>query len=348
MRFNRLIFGLAFAFFLYFFLHNQEILTGNVFVIADEMQKALLSIMIVAYSALASFERLSHFRLVLIPLILIISLDVAFKSLLLHGYMQYFAVYQSVRWHIAILSASLAFSYIKFTDKQLHQTLISSASLAVAGFASYYLFSYLSQVFEIPSLAFSSLALFLILAITAISTAFEGEIFQWIRSERSFLVLILFILTFYSLLIKPLLSERPGIADFIEWSIIAITFIKISRDFRQRVEVDETEFIASHIPKEKVFRDRLYSELEFGEKVFVENGYKVPLTISLVKALSDAEFQKLAAILSPLINYEDERIPTLSFPWERAIIERRNRKRREKVVERIRAEVRREVKDFNR
>ncbi len=60
------------------------------------------------------------------------------------------------------------------------------------------------------------------------------------------------------------------------------------------------------------------------------------------------ESSKLAAILAPLINYQDEKAPLLSFPWERKIVESRNRRRREKVVEMIRAEISREVKDFNR
>ncbi|MBO8178980.1 MAG: hypothetical protein H0Z19_00635 [Archaeoglobus sp.] len=348
MRFSKLLSGLVIAFSLYFFLLNQERLLGGVFVVADETQRAILLTLIVAYSALASLDRLSQFRLVLIPLLLIISLDIAFNSLLSLGYPQYFVVYQSMRWYIAIFSGSLAFSYIKLTDKPIHQTLISATSLVVAGLSSYYLFSYLSQVFGLPSLAIPSLALFLILAITAISTAFEGEVFQWIRSERSFLMLILFLLTFYSILIKPMLSDRPGIADFIEWSIVALTFIKVSRDFRRGVEADEREFIASHVPKEKIFRDRLYSELEFGERAFVEGGSKIPLTIALVKALSNSDPPKLAAILSPLISHEDERIPALPFPWEKEIIERRNRRRREKIVEMIRTEVEREVKNFNR
>lgn len=348
MRLNKLISGLGLAFAIYFFLLNQERLFGEVFVVADEMQRAALLTLIVAYSALASVERLNPFRLVLVPFILIVSSDITFNSLLSHGYPQYFVVYQSVRGYIAIFSGSFAFSYIRFTDKPLYQSLISTTSLGIAGLSSYYLFSYLSEVFGLPSLALPSLALFLILAVTALSTAFEGEVFQWIRSERTFLMLVLFILTFYTLAIKPQLSERPGIADFIEWSIVALTFIKISRDFRRSVEVDEREFIASHVPKERVFRDRLYSELEFGEKAFVEGGSKVPLTIALVRALSNVEAPKLAAILAPLISYEDEKLPALSFPWERRIIESRNRRRREKVVERIRAEVMREVKDFNR
>lgn len=348
MRFSKLLFGLVLAFTLYFFLLNQEMLLGDVLVVADEMQRTILLTLIVAYSALASIERLNPFRLVLIPFVLIVSLDITFNSLLSHGYPQYFVVYQSVRGYVAIFSGSLAFSYTRFTDKPLYQTLISVASLVVAGLSSYYLFSYLSEIFGLPSLAIPSLALFLILAVTALSTAFEGEIFEWIRSERSFLILILFVLTFYSLAIKPELSDKPGIADFIEWMIISLTFIKISRDFRRGVEVDEREFIASHIPKEKVFRDKLYSELEFGERAFVEGGSKVPLAIALVRALSNVESSKLAAILAPLINYQDEKVPLLSFPWERKIVESRNRRRREKVVEMIRAEISREVKDFNR
>ncbi len=97
MRFSKLLFGLVLTFALYFFLLNQEMLLGYVLVVADEMQRVILLTLIVAYSALASIERLNPFRLVLIPFVLIVSLDITFNSLLSHGYPQYFVVYQSVR-----------------------------------------------------------------------------------------------------------------------------------------------------------------------------------------------------------------------------------------------------------
>lgn len=347
MRFSRLVFSLAVAFALYFFVVNQSNLIGRTVIVADEFQISLLISMLAFYSLLASVERVSTYRLAVLPFILIVIFDITFNSLLSLGYPQYYVVYQNLRTLLALFTGSLAFSYIKFTDHPIYQTAISVSALCVAAFSSYYLFTYLSEVLDVPSLALPSLALFLILAATILTSAFEGEVFEWIRSERSFFILILFILTFYALIIKPHLANRPGIADFLEWAVIALTFIKVSRDFRRRVEVEEREIIAAHKPKERFFKDRIYSELEFGEKAFLDDGLKIPLTVSLVRTLSEVETSRIAEILAPLLSYQDEKVPALAFPWEREILERRNRKRREKVLEMIKAELAREVKDFN-
>ncbi len=348
MRVSKLITGISTAFVIYFIILNQALIFGKTYVAADEFQTASLTLLIIAYSFVASLEKFSQFRLILIPFLLIIALDILFNSLLFVGYPQYYLVYQSLRLPLAVLVGSIAFSYVTFSTNPLYQSVISAASLAVAGMASYVVFSALSSAFGIPSLAIPSLALFIIFAVTSLSNAYEGELGEWIRNERSFLILILFILTFYAIIIRPAFSDRPGLANFFEWAVIAFTLIKLSRDLRRGIEVDEREIVRAHRLQNEFVKDKLFSELEFGEKAFIEGGSKVPLLVSLIKALGNAgvDTVRIESIITPLVYYTDEKLPLLSFPWERKITERRNKIKRAEIVENIRKELAKEEISF--
>lgn len=335
MKTSKLIGGISVAFALYFTLLNQTLIFGRAYIAVNEFQITLLVLLVISYSFIASLERFNQFRLVLIPFLLISSLDILFNSLLFTGFPEYYILYSSLRLPLAFFVGSLAFSYISFSSKPLYQSLISATSLTVSGVSSYILFSVLSSALAIPSIAIPSLALFLILAITAFSNAFEGELAEWIRNERSFFILILFILSFYAIIIRPHLHDRPGIANFFEWVVIAFTMVKLSRDLRRSIDVDEREFVKAHKLQNEFIKDNLYSELEFGERAFIEGGTKVPLLVSLIKALNNAgvDTVRIESIVTPLVYYTDEKVPMLSFPWERRIIDKRNKRKRAKVVE---------------
>ncbi|WP_202318801.1 hypothetical protein [Archaeoglobus neptunius] len=341
MRISKLVTGLSTVFVIYFILHNQKLIFGREYVAASEFQTVLLLTLIAVYAVISSLERLSHFRLMLLPFILITLLDILFASLMFFGYPQYYVLYQTLRLPLAVFVGALAFSYIPLTENQLYQSLISASSLVVAAIFSYILFSTLSSALDIPSVAIPSLVLFLIFAATALVNAFEGEVFEWIRSERSFLILILIILTVYSIIIKPYLSDRPGIANFFEWAVVAFTVIKVTRDLRGGIEVDEREFVAAHKLQDRFLKDRLFSEIEFAERAFIEGGSKALLLITIIKALASAEVEshRIASLIVPLVNYIDEKPPKLAFPWEKKLIESRNRKRRLSIVEQIKKEL---------
>ncbi len=345
MRVSKLIGGIFTAFTIYFIILNQVLIFGKSYIAADESQTLSLVLLIILYSFIASIERFEQYRLILIPFLLITSFDILFNSLLLVGYPQYYLIYNSLRLPLTIFVGSIAFSYITFSTNPLYQSAISAASLTIAGVSSYVIFSGLSSTFGVPSLAIPSLALFLIFAITSLSNAYEGELAEWIRSERSFLILILAILTFYTLVIRPLLYDRPGLANFFEWVVIAFTLIKLSRDFRRGIEVDEREIVKKHRLQNKFVKDELFSELEFGEKVFIDGGTKVPLLVALIKALSNAgvDTVRIESIITPLVYYSDERVPLLSFPWEKKIIEKKNKRRRTEIVEGVRKRLMEEV-----
>lgn len=345
MRTSKLIGGISTAFIIYFIILNQVLIFGKSYIAADEFQTLSLVLLVILYSLIASLERYEQYRLILIPFLLIVSLDILFNSLLFVGYPQYYLVYNSLRLPLAIFVGSIAFSYITFSTNPLYQSAISAASLTLAGVSSYVIFSGLSSTFGIPSLAIPSLALFLIFAITSLSNAYEGELAEWIRNERSFFILILFILTFYTVVIRPALYDRPGLANFFEWVVIAFTLIKLSRDLRRGIEVDEREVVRKHRLQNEFVKDELFSELEFGEKVFIDGGTKVPLLVSLIKALSNAgvDTVRIESIITPLVYYSDERIPLLSFPWERKIIEKKNKRRRIEIVEGVKKRLMEEV-----
>lgn len=340
LRISNLIVGISMAIIMYFIALNQDIIFGRTFITTDEFQILTLVSLIILYSILASFGRYRQLRLVLLPFFTIVTFDIIFKSLLFFGYPQYYLLYQTLRIPLAIFVGAVACSYITFTTNPIYQSSISAISLTLAGVSSYVIFSTLSSTFDVPSLAVPSLVLFVIFAITAISNAFEGEVAEWIRKERPFLLLILFILTVY-VFIRPVLANRPGIANFFEWMIVVFTLLKLSRDLKRSIELDTKEVIRAHRMENDLVKDKLLSELEFAEKAFIEEGYKVPLIVSVVRALGNSGIDntRIESIVAPLVNHRDENLPLLAFPWEKKIIEHKNKTKRVKVVEELQKEL---------
>ncbi|MET1124399.1 MAG: hypothetical protein ABWW66_03925, partial [Archaeoglobaceae archaeon] len=207
----RIVSGVVAALLIYLFLANQEVIVGRRIVFADEVQTVLLPLLVLAYSAAGVA------RLVALPPLLVVVADVLFASLLFHGYPQLYAAYVSVRVPFAALTAAVAASSLQLTNKPV-QAVLSTAALLVAGFASYSLFEGLEPLLGF-SLSLPSFALFAILAATSLASAFEGEVFEWIRSERAFLISLLVLFTAYELA-KPYLANRPGFLDFAEWFIV--------------------------------------------------------------------------------------------------------------------------------
>ncbi len=341
VRLLRAVSGVLIALGLYFALLNQEVFLGRAYLIADQFQLSILATLIAVYSILAGLERdrVSQFRLLLIPPVAVVALDILFHSLLFYGLPRYYVLYQSVRLPLAIFIASIVFTPLTFTQRPLYQSAISATALLVAGISSYYLFSSVSFLLGIPSIALPSLILFIVFAITALASGFENEFAVWLRGERSFLIFMLLVLAGYSIILKPHLTSTPGLSNFIEWLIVLVIFLKLSRDLKRKVEVETTEYIMAHRAGDEFRTDRVFSDLESAEKAFVEKGSKVQLLVTLIRYLSSAgvDSAELESLVTPLVDHQDERLPFLALPWERSMIERRNRMKRERIVENLKS-----------
>jgi len=335
----RIISGVFLAFALYFVLLNQQMLFGRTYVVADEFQISILATLIIIHSVLTSLERerISQFGALLVPPLVVVVLDVLFHTLLFYGFPNYYVFYQSVRLFLAILIASVIFASISFTSRPIYQSAISATALLVAGISSYYLFSSISTLLGLPSLALPSLIFFIIFAITAFASGFENEFAVWLREERGFLAFMLLVLAGYAIILKPYLVDRPGVSNFIEWLSIVIIFLKLSRDLKRKVEVETAEHIMAHRPEDETWKDRIFSDIESAERSFVETGSKVQLLVALIGYLSSAGIARdeIESLVSPLVHHQDERLPFLALPWEKTMIERRNKLRRSKIIESI-------------
>ncbi len=336
-RLLRIISGILLAFALYFILLNQEMLLGKAYLVADDFQISILATLIIVHSVLASLERerISQFGALLIPPLVVVVLDILFHTLLFYGFPNYYVLYQSMRLFLAILIASTVFASMTLTSRPIYQSAISATALLIAGISSYYLFSSISDLLGLPSLALPSLIFFIIFAITAFASGFENEFAVWLREERGFLAFMLLVLAGYTIILKPYLTDRPGISNFIEWLTIAIIFLKLSRDLKRKVEVETAEHIMAHKPEDETWKDRIFSDIESAEKAFIETGSKVQLLVALIRYLSSSGIanDEIESLVTPLVHHQDERLPFLALPWEKSMIERRNRSRRSKIVE---------------
>ncbi len=335
MKMLRMISGILLAFALYFVLLNQGTLFGKTYVVVDDFQVSVLATLILVHSVLTSLDmRISQLGALLIPPIIVTVLDILFHTLLFYGFPNYYVFYQSIRLYLAVLMASIIFASMSISSRPIYQSAISAAALLVAGISSYYLLSSI-PMFNLPSLALPSLIFFIIFAITAFASGFENEFALWLREERGFLAFMLLILAGYAIILKPYLTDRPGISNFIEWLSIAVIFLKLSRDLKRRVEVETAEYIMAHRPEDETRKDRIFSDIESAEKAFIETGSKTKLIVALIRYLSSAGIasDEIESLVSPLIQHQDERLPFLALPWEKSLIERRNRLRRSKIVE---------------
>jgi signal recognition particle subunit SEC65 len=122
-----------------------------------------------------------------------------------------------------------------------------------------------------------------------------------------------------------------------EWMLVGIFLLKFSNDFRKSLAVEESEAVEVHRQRLSYKKDEMIERLEEARKLFLERGVKSPLIISISRVLVDAGWSedRIAALLSPLISYEDEKIPRLVFGWEKNMIGNKNRRKRIKILKEI-------------
>ena len=199
----------------------------------------------------------------------------------------------------------------------------SCAGFLLAAISSYMLIYHYNSLAAIASAAI--LAYF---ALTSLASGFEGVVARGIASSRTYVIFALIAVAIMEFA-KPYL--HGGLFDFAEWAILALAAFAVFRNFKPGY--DES-YLEPHSQKISEMFDELVMNLERAAKSFVESGEKALLVSCVVKALSDAGCteREIADVVAPIVNHCDEKPPLLSFPWERALIEKKNRKRREKAL----------------
>jgi len=202
--------------------------------------------------------------------------------------------------------------------------IFNSVGFAIAAFSIYMVLESFSK-----NLAFFAAALSALISISVLSAGFDNWIARGIAKSRGYAILGLAGFAVISFA-KPYL--RGGLFDFAEWLLLVFLSISVARSVR--LEADE-RYLEEHKPEISTRSDELATSIESAAKTFVESGEKPTLIALIAKVLSNAgiEASKIAEVIEPIAYHNDERVPRFSFSWERKIIEERNRRRREKAIE---------------
>ncbi len=222
---------------------------------------------------------------------------------------------------IYLLALLIALAVVASDLPRRHIT--SCIGFLVAAFSAYML------VYRYSSLAAIAIAAVLAyLALTTLASGFEGAIARGIASSRAYVMFALMALAVMEFA-KPYL--HGGLFDFAEWAILALAAFAVFRNFKPGY--DES-YLEPHSQQISERFDELVINLERASKSFVERGDKALLVACMAKALSDSGYseREIARMILPIVNHCDERPSIFSLPWERALGERRNRRRREKAL----------------
>ncbi len=346
MKAGRVVIGMAIALVSYSIFVSQNALFGRILILDTATFHAFL-ISVLVFFTLSAFDRTRSLSYVLSPIPVVLMLDVILSAIA--GIRMetgiYYVAFREIEPYLLIFSCSAIASAIGFTDNLRVQSILTFASLTIAGIASYVIVSTLSSTLAIPrlsDLAVPVLILLLTLALTSLANFSES--LSFLRDQRAFLIFTIIAVSIYYILLKPLIGERVGIANFLEWLIVLLVILKIGRSIA-RVEVGYSTEVHAHRVDERAIRDEAYEAIEFAERMFLEKGVKNYLAAAIASAISATSKPgviKAGDVIAPVVEYEDEKIPLLSFPWERRMIEMKNRRRREKVLN----EVRRRLEDL--
>ncbi len=285
-------------------------------------------ILYIAYEVMGFHEVISAFRPFVVAFSVYLALNVVSMNV------PDFALYTAPIKPL-VLPFLLSLALVKFELPVRFQPLITTVGLMLSAFFGYELISLLPfKQSGAVGLVFA--VLLISLAVTTLLPSVRGE-FEFLRGIRSFLVTTILLVSVYYTLIRPMLVGRPGLINLIDWLIVAGVFFKSSSIVRRSMVVDESEIVKLHEFRVGVKREEIVESVERAERLFVERGIKSPLIAVLSQILFSAGWKTddVARVISLLISHKDESIPKLAFGWERKLIERRNRKRREEVLKRV-------------
>ncbi len=167
--------------------------------------------------------------------------------------------------------------------------------------------------------------LFLIIAVLAVTSLLPllSEKFEFLYGERVALIAIIALSGFYYLSIRSTLIS--GLRNIADWLILLITFIYFAGKLRFEIEEEAK-------PHELLDFDSMAKRAEIE---YIERGNPIPLAVFLTHNLSKAGvgIDKIENLLSLII--EREKVPKFAFRFEKELILRRRRGKREKNLRMI-------------
>lgn len=249
-----------------------------------------------------------------------------------------YSFFQSNGLNILLFLLSFALARVEIPSEKYEkiQPIITSAGLVLTGYFGYTII--MSLPIDIAGdIALIFLIFLLILAISVIASISESEIGAWLLKSRRFLLIFTIIFSIYYIFIKPMLVDRPGISNLVEWFAVILLFFKLARDIKKSMKVDESDMIEIH--KQRVSRreDEWIEEFKKAQTNFIDNGVKSHLVSALSKPLFDMGWseEKVAFLISPIISHVDKEAPLFSLNWEKRIINNRNKNSRKRVIDEI-------------
>ncbi|HID42568.1 MAG TPA: hypothetical protein EYP30_02130, partial [Archaeoglobaceae archaeon] len=233
-----------------------------------------------------------------------------------------YSFFQTNSLKILLFLIFFGLARVEIPFKRKIQPFITSAGLVLTGYTGYLLISILP--IDISSeLAIIFLLYLAVLAATVVSGISENEFAVWLRNSRRFMLLSIIGFSAYYVFLRPLIVDRPGLTGLIEWLAVGTVFIKLSRDFKRTMKVDESELIEVHRHRISLKRDEWIEEFRKAQENFIEKGIKSHLIAVLSKPLYDMGWseERVAEMISPIVSHKDRKVPAFSLNWERRIIE---------------------------
>ncbi len=296
---------------LYWVLTHQTLYFGRV--IVEVAPATMVAIYLLLLSGLLLRGKLRFLRPFLVAVALYLIADVTLFNL-----QMYYPVTLN-RIYLLALIISIAVAVSDLPKRHL-TSFAGFMGAAVSAYMLIYPYSGFAAVVVLAVLAY--------LGLTALASGFEGAVARGIASSRAYVLLSLAAVAIIEFA-KPYL--KGGLLDFAEWAVLALAAFAAFRNFKPGY--DDT-YLEEHSQRISRRFDELVVNLENAAKEFVNFGEKSMLVACLAKTLLDSGHseREVAEVIRPIVNHCDERVSIFSFPWEKAIVERRNRSRREKIL----------------
>ncbi len=294
-------------------------------------------ILYLAYELMEFHKIISSFR----PFVVALTIYLALKAI--SANVPYFALYLAPIEPV-LLPFLFSLALVKFELPFRYQPVVTTVGLILSAFFGYQLITLLPiKGSEEVGIIFA--ILMALLAVTIILPAIHSK-FEFLRKVRSFLVTSTLIVSAYYVFVRPILT--PGLKNFVDWLIVAGIFFKASSILRRSMVVDESEVVKVHEFKETLRKDEIIESAEKAKRLFVDKGIKSPLIAVIAHVLlsSGWKLDEVAKVISFIVSHEDDKVPKLSFGWERRLIERRNKKRRLEVIKNLEKYLKREGVEF--
>jgi len=140
---------------------------------------------------------------------------------------------------------------------------------------------------------------------------------------------------FYFFILRPTIVQAFSFAPLIEWGIISLLILrilistrsKISRTYASPVDIASWE---RHVQKVGYKMDTSLEQMRNYQRLFVDEGIRDPLLISLISILTKSDYSQagIAYSLHSLTSYRDKDVPQIAFDWEKKRVLKKNREAR--------------------